>query len=331
MSDSLDTPVVLIIFRRPDFTRRVLEAIRRVKPRQLLVVADGPRNDRPDDIQACSATRCVIEEVDWDCDVQKHYSDSNLGCGSGPATGITWAFQQVDRAIILEDDCVPGPSFFWFCQEMLERYRDDKRVMHVGGSTYQRDAFPIADSYFFSCFNGAWGWATWRRAWQHFDMALTQWPLLRNTSWLADIVEREDAVAMWAKEFEIAYQRQGQVDYWDHQWTFACWANSGLSVRPKFNLVSNIGCCADATHTVSDTDPRANLPALEMTFPLIHPAMVLQNRELDRLFLKQIIFDGAEDPANQTQIRKLLKRVTPSFARQAYRSVTSAFANGSQS
>jgi hypothetical protein len=324
-----DVPVGLIIFRRPQFTERVLQVLALIRPRKLFVIADGPRPDKPGEAEACQATRAVIDRIDWDCDVIKNYSEVNLGCGRRPATGITWLFEQVEEAIILEDDCVPDPSFFRFCEEMLERYRDDERVMHIGGSTYQRENFPVPESYFFSCFNGAWGWATWRRAWKYFDMAVKHWPRLRNTTWLMDILEREDAAAIWAKEFEVACQKQGEVDYWDHQWTFACWSNSGLSVRPKFNLVSNVGCCADATHTLSEADPRANLPALPMGFPLTHPPMVLPNRELDRKFLNDVIFGCVAAPNRAERIRQFLSRHTPSFAREAYRNLASSLPTGS--
>jgi hypothetical protein len=318
-----DTPVALIVFRRPQFTEQVIRALAKIAPRKLFVIADGPRPEVPGEAEACQAVRAVIDRVDWDCEVVKNYSETNLGCGQRPATGISWVFEQVEEAIILEDDCVPDPSFFWFCEEMLRRFRADQRVMHVGGSTYQAGTLPVSDSYFFSCFNGAWGWATWRRAWRYFDMSVKHWPLLRDTSWLMDILEREDAAAIWAKEFEVAYERNGMVDYWDHQWTFACWANSGLSVRPKFNLVSNIGCCQDATHTFSHADPRADIPALEMSFPLNHPLLVLQNRQLDRKFLREVIMGQEGDSTTGHRIRRFLSRYTPSFAREAYRSIAS--------
>ena len=308
-----NTPVALIIFRRPALTEQVLQALAKVRPQQLFVIADGPRADVPTDPELCAATRSLIERIDWPCEIATNYADANLGCGKRPATGISWVFEQVDRAIILEDDCVPHPSFFRFCEEMLTRYADDERVMHIGGSTYQRGELPTPYSYFFSCFNGAWGWATWRRAWRHFDIAVPTWPLLRDTSWLMDLAENETAAAMWAKEFEVAYQRRGDVHYWDHQWTFACWANSGLSVRPKRNLVSNIGCIPDATHTFSPHDVRANLPALEMPFPLNHPPHVLADRALDRKFLKEIILSEHPEPASGWQrVRRRLVGYTPS-------------------
>jgi hypothetical protein len=321
----LKTPVALLIFNRPDFTARVLQAVAQAKPRQLLVVADGPRPDVPGEAERCAAARAVIDRVDWDCEVLKNYSEVNLGCGRGPATGISWIFEQVPEAIILEDDCVPDPSFFRFCELLLERYREDERIMHIGGSTYQREVFPTPYSYSFSCFNGAWGWATWRRAWKHFDLSLKLWPSLRDTTWLRDILENEETMRIWADEFEQAYQREGDVSYWDFQWTFACWANRGLSIRPRHNLVSNIGCCSDATHTLSAADPRANLPTEEMHFPLIHPPMVVQNRELDRSLLKEYILSQLPRPRSQWQrLRRFASRCVPEFMKEGYRSLAAA-------
>jgi hypothetical protein len=322
--DVLETPVVLIVFRRPALTARVLDAIARVRPRHLLVVADGPRPDRPDDADACAATRAVIDRVDWECKVLRHYSDVNLGCGRRPASGISWAFQHVDEAIVLEDDCVPEPSFFRYCEELLERYRHDERVMHIAGSTYRAGAIDTPYSYFFSQFNGAWGWATWKRAWKHFDAAVALWPALRHTSWLPDLVEDARAVEYWSKEFETAWQRGGDVSYWDHQWTFACWAHSGLSIMPRANLVSNVGCGPDATHMVGEADVISNVPATPMAFPLVHPPNVLQRRDADRDFLRRIVLPRLARPS---PLRVLASRVTPKFAKQGYRRLASAVAS----
>jgi hypothetical protein len=305
-------------------TARVLEAVARAKPHKLLVFADGPRPDRPDDVVACAATRAVIDGVNWNCEVVKNYSEVNLGCGRGPATGISWVFQQVEEAIILEDDCVPHPSFFQFCEELLERYRDDARVMHVAGCTYRREPWPISESYYFSRFNGAWGWATWRRAWQHFDLSVPRWSSLRNTSFLSDILEDKAAVRYWAEEFQQAYDHPGDVSYWDHQWTFACWANSGLTVAPKHNLVSNVGCGPGATHTLDENDPAGNLPLDGTKFPLVHPSAVIPNRDLDRQKLHELILPRLPKPPTSMQrLRQAVARVTPSFVKQGYRRLAS--------
>jgi hypothetical protein len=234
-------------------------------------------------------------------------------------------FQQAEEAIILEDDCVPHQSFFRFCEELLERYRHDQRVMHIAGSTYRRVAVDTPYSYFFSQFNGAWGWATWRRAWRHFDASASLWPELRASSWLADLVQHPDAVRYWAEQFDRACERHGDVTYWDHQWTFACWANSGLSIMPRANLVSNIGCGPGATHMLGGEDPIANLPAEPMSFPLVHPPHLIQLRSADREFLRQIVLPRLHRPS---PLRLLASRLAPRFVKRSVRRVAAAVQTG---
>ncbi len=317
----MNTPVALIIFRRPELTARVLEVLARVKPRQLLVVADGPRPGRPDDVAACAATRAIIDRVDWECDVRRNFSATNLGCGLRPASGITWVFEQVEQAIILEDDCVPHPGFFPFCDELLARYRDDERVMHIAGSTYRHAPVPTPYSYCFSQFNGAWGWATWRRAWRHFDKALALWPELRETSWLADLIDDQQARRYWAEAFDRAHAEKGNVSYWDHQWTFACWANSGLSVLPHQNLVSNVGCGPEATHCADEDDIMADIPAAGISFPLRHPPVVLQSREVDRQFLHEVIVPRLAPRKARVRARfgRFTRRLCPEPVKRVFR------------
>jgi hypothetical protein len=322
---TMRTPIILILFNRPNTTERVMREIVKARPPKLFLIADGPRPDNPEDAAKCAAARSVAERVEWDCEVIKNYSDVNLGCGRRPATGISWVFEQVDEAIILEDDCVPHPSFFRFCEELLERYRDDERVMHIAGCTYRRDPLPIPYSYYFSCFNGAWGWATWRRAWRYFDLGLELWPSLKNSAWLKDLVGNEIAIRYWASQFERAYECAGNVSYWDHQWTFACWANSGLSIAPRNNLVSNVGYGPDATNTFSEDDPTLNLPLDNMEFPLAHPPMVLQSRELDRRKLQEWVLPRLPQPPSPVQrLRQLASRVAPEFVKQGYRRLAAA-------
>lgn len=315
------TPVVLLVFNRPRLTARVLDAISYARPSKLFVVADGPRADRPTDREQCETTRALVDAVDWDCDVVKDYADVNLGVDRRVPLGLTRVFEQVEEAIVLEDDCVPHPSFFRFCDELLERYRDDERVMHIAGSTYRPHPVPTPYSYFFSQFNGCWGWATWRRAWHHFDPTVKVWGDLRHTSWLADRVEHPLAVRYWAREFEDAYVHDGHASAWDHQWTFACWANSGLSIVPRDNLITNIGCGPEATHMVSQDDPRGNLPAHEVTFPLSHPPNVLQLREADRQCVREVVLPALWTPS---RARVLASRLAPRFARAGLRKVMNA-------
>ncbi|CCI37410.1 hypothetical protein [Microcystis aeruginosa] len=275
----LTTPVALLIFNRPDTTARVFEAIRQAKPPQLLVVADGPRPDRPDDIEKCKAARAIIEGVDWDCEVLTNYSDVNLGCKNRVSSGLDWVFSLVEEVIILEDDCLPHPSFFRFCQDLLDYYRDDKRIMAISGDNFQLGRNRTEYSYYFSRYNHIWGWASWRRAWQYYDVKMKLWQEIHDGNWLEYILGEGQSVKYWTKIFQSAYD--GKIDTWDYPWTFACWIQNGLTILPNANLVSNIGFGEDATHTIGSKSRVANLPVKEMNFPLKHPLFLLRHVEAD--------------------------------------------------
>jgi hypothetical protein len=284
----MDTPVALIIFNRPAATARVLEQIALARPKTLLVIADGPRPDRVGEAAACAATRALIERVDWACEVVTHYSDVNLGVGVRPATGLRWVFTQVQEAIVLEDDCVPHPSFFPFCQELLERYRDDERVMHISGDNWGFTTRPEPHSYFFSTYCYSCGWATWRRAFQHYDPQLTLWPALRDTPWMFDLLGDREAVEFWQEKFDLVHRDGIARHGWDWPWLFACWAHRGLSILPSVNLITNIGFGQDATHTTRADDERAFVPAVEMRFPLGHPPHLTRHVDADRRIVEQV-------------------------------------------
>jgi hypothetical protein len=287
------TPVALIIFNRPDLTERVFAQIAKTKPAQFFIIADGPRPDRPGDAEKCAAARAVVDRIDWNCEVLKNYSDVNLGCGHRPATGISWLFEQTDKAIILEDDVIPDLTFFQFCEELLDRYHEDERVWQICGHNYQLGQKRGPYSYYFTRRNicGG-GWATWRRAWKHFDFRIQLWPGLRETSFILDILEDEALAEKWKQQFDTVYAGKPSsmdahtADYWDYQWTFTIWSQSGLSICPNTALVSNVGYREDGTHTKSANNPWANLPVGEMEFPLQHPPYVVRNREADHFFLR---------------------------------------------
>jgi hypothetical protein len=212
-SFQLSTPVAFIIFNRPDTTARVFEAIRRAEPPQLLIVADGPRVDRPSDVERCAAARAVIERVDWDCEVLTNYAEANMGLADRVSSGLDWVFSLCDRAIVLEDDCLPDPSFFRFCDELLDRYRDDERVMAISGDNFQLGRRRTRYSYYLSRYNHCWGWATWRRGWQHYDHRMQLWPLVRDGGWLwtHGAAECEPRVQhrLWGQRNTHAWQRAG--------------------------------------------------------------------------------------------------------------------------
>ena len=191
----LKTPVVFLIFRRPDLTARVFETIRQAQPAKLLIVADGARNE--EEAILCQQTRTVTELIDWDCEVLRNYSDVNLGCRQRISSGITWAFEQVEEAIILEDDCLPHPSFFSYCQELLDYYREDKRIWCISGNNFQDGQLRGDGSYYFSNYPHCWGWASWQRAWQKYDRNLTNWEAFRNSKHLNSIFNSKREVKYW--------------------------------------------------------------------------------------------------------------------------------------
>jgi hypothetical protein len=287
---TIRAPVAFLIFNRPEFTALVFREIAEARPSRLFLIADGPRVGHPEDEAKCAAARAVVERVDWPCRVERNYSDVNLGCGVRPADGIGWVFDEVEEAIILEDDCLPHSTFFPYCDELLERYRDDERIMNIAGTDWQFGRRHSRYSYWFSMFNvTGWGWASWRRAWRHYDRSLRMWPELSDTGWLENKVGDPEAAGMFREHFEGAYAAGGNLDYWDYQWTFTCWAQSGLSVLPSTTLVSNIGFGPYATHTFGTDDARARVPRAAMPFPLKHPPVMVQDYQADRFIVEHII------------------------------------------
>ena len=297
----MQAPVALIVFNRPQLTARVAEAVARAKPPKVFVVADGPRPDQAGDAEKCAAVRAVIDHINWPCEVVKKYSEVNLGCGRGPASGIDWVFKQTDRAIILEDDCLPHPTFFRYSDELLDRYRDDEQIMQIAGSDFQRGHKRGQASYFFSRFKICWGWATWRRAWRHMDMSLKLWPKFRETSWLTDLVGDARAAQHWAEKFEAAHHAGGMIDYWDYQWLFATWVQNGLCVMPNVNLISNIGFGEEATHTKSTESRWANLLLEEMPFPLRYPSERQRDKLADDFFVHEVVLTDLPQPESTLQ------------------------------
>jgi hypothetical protein len=286
-----NTPIAYIIFNRPRHTQQTFAAIRAQRPATLLIVADGPRPGHPTDAKNCAETRAIVEQIDWPCTVLRNYSDVNLGCKRRVSSGLDWVFEQVETAIILEDDCIPHEDFFPYCDELLERYATDERVWVVTGNNFQQGKKRGDAAYYFSKFNHCWGWATWRRAWQHYRVDMPFWPDWQaTTDWqkkLPDPVERK----IWSNLLDRV--KGGEIDTWDYQWTACVWYYGGLTATPNVNLVTNIGFGPDATHTVSAGD-QEGLPIYPLG-PLTHPKVVQQDRAADRLILNHN-FGGLEHP-----------------------------------
>jgi hypothetical protein len=275
----LNTPVALLIFNRPDTTARVFKEIAKAKPPKLLVIADGPRINRPGEAEKCEQTRAIIRQIDWDCELLTNFADTNMGCKMRVASGIDWVFEQVEEAIILEDDCLPESTFFRYCEEMLVRYRHNERVGMISGGNLQFGHQRGHGSYYFSRYTHIWGWASWRRAWQHYDREITQWPDFRDEGWLDMMFRTQGERDYWRHSFEAVHN--GSLDTWDCSWTFTALINGMLQVVPNVNLISNIGFGPNATHT-HVIGIHAAMPTQPMDFPLRHPNFVLADQQADR-------------------------------------------------
>ena len=301
---SIETPVVLIAFNRPDTTRQVLDAVRKVRPKRLFLVADGPRSGYASDQDLCDETREILSQVDWDCEVSRRYSSDNKGLTRSVGEGLSWVFSQCHRAIVLEDDCVANSSFFRFCDELLARYQDDERIMSISGNNHIDNRARFSHSYYFSRYCHVWGWATWARAWRHYDASLERWPYALENGLLADILGSQRAVDYWT--YTLSNNARTRHT-WDYSWLFSCWMQNGLSIIPRVNLVTNVGFGAQATHTKCEQDPLANMPSLELAFPLHHPDWVVRDSRADAV-VEQKMFGGTLDPAFQHIASEIRRR-----------------------
>jgi hypothetical protein len=248
----------MLVFNRPEHTRRVFAAVRDAQPARLLLVADGPRASRAGEAERCRQVREIVQAVDWPCEVMTNFADRNLGCRVRVSSGLDWVFQSVEEAIILEDDCLPHPSFFRFCDEMLDRYRDDPRVGIIAGINHQPADRKYGGSYYFSRYAHVWGWASWRRTWQLYDVSMSLWPMAREFRLLESMFLNPAAVQHWRRQLDLLYD--GHIDTWDYQLTFMGWVQHLLHAVPCRNLVTNLGFDADATHT-RERNQWAELPA----------------------------------------------------------------------
>ncbi len=283
----LMTPVIFIIFNRPETTKKVFEAIRKAKPEKLYIIADGPRSLVPQDIELCNKTRKIVENIDWDCEVIKDYANENLGCKVRPSSGFDIVFKQEEEAIILEDDCLPHPSFFEFCQQLLERYRDEEKINIISGSNFLSKFSNKNYRYQFSAFHHFWGWATWRRSWERYDIEMKEWPTVRSENVISDMFKSKQSVKYWQTLFDEVYS--GKINTaWDYQWLYSSWKDNGLAILPTNNLISNIGFGENATHTKNKKHIRSNVPLEGAQFPLIHPTSINRDFEYDQILAHSI-------------------------------------------
>lgn len=301
----MTTPVLFLVFNRPDITRRTFSRLRETKPTQLFVAADGPRTHVPSDGENCRIVREIVQQVDWPCETHYLFRDTNLGCGQGVSSAISWFFEHVEHGIILEDDCYPSDDFFPFMDAVLKYHANNPRIMMISGNNFQQGKRHTPYSYFFSRACHIWGWATWRRAWQHYDFNMMHYPQFRNDHVLENLFDSPSAAAHWQSIFDKMLRKE--IDTWDYQWVFTVLSQDGLAVYPESNLVSNIGFGEDATHTTDAQHSLANMSTHSIG-QILHPPFIFPNREADAFTADQF-FKGKPSRAQRRLEGKVAYRL----------------------
>lgn len=300
----IETPVALFTFNRPAHTARVLDAIRAYRPSKLFLVNDGPRENSP---QECDEVRVVLGQIDWPCDVQRNYATVNLGCRQRMISGLSWVFSQVNEAILLEDDCLPSPTFFQFCAENLDRYREDPKVMMISGSNLVASRNHYEHSYVFARSVGVWGWATWARAWRQYDEHLKDWPRLRETDWLLRLLEDAEQARLWT---QLLDQVHSGHTTWDFQWLYTVWREMGVSVVPSRNMIQNIGFDGPRYDNPSNWIRWiASIQAEDLLFPLNHPPELQIDRATDARLFELAFAPQVQSVVAPSLIRRVIGKV----------------------
>ena len=290
----LSTPVLLIGFNRIGPLRQVFEAIRTARPPKLYFACDGPRN--AEEVARCEEVRALVKEVDWPCEVHTRFNAENMGLRKGVSSAIAWFFEYELEGIILEDDTLPVPSFFRFCQELLEKYRNDQRIWVIMGNNLMEDWTGQHDgSYYYSAhgYGAPWGWASWRRVWQHYDVDMGQWPALSTSPGLKGFFLSDGETRDVHDMFDHVHK--GRMNSWSYQLDITRIANHGLNILPEINLIDNVGFGEDGTHTVSLADPRNKRTAKDMVFPMVHPRFMMIDTARDLAYFERFIGTTSKD------------------------------------
>lgn len=284
-----NVPILLITFNRPKLVRKVLLEIKKIQPKSLYIFQDGPRKGVSEDILLIQEVRSIIKElVDWPCNLVTMFQNVNLGCGRGPATAIEMFFSHEERGIILEDDCMPHPDFFEYCEELLILYQEDKRISFIGGCNYN---FPINFDYSYAFMGGhhqTWGWATWKRTWDNFDYYLTGWDEKKIKSVIKHYYKDFRQRIYWLKKYRDVKKNRMNDSCWDYQFYFSCWEHHQLAICPSVNLVSNVGYGEDATHTKSEGSDLLSMKT-QLIIPISHPKQVEHKKQIDDFMMKRFI------------------------------------------
>jgi hypothetical protein len=300
MPSKFETPILFLVFNRPALTRKVFESIRDVRPSKLFIAADGPRVNRPEDVDKCNEVRSIVSSVDWPCQLTTLFRSENLGCRNAVSQGITWFFDQVPAGIILEDDCLPAHSFYQYCDELLNRYKDDTRITHINGNNFNSPYYvKTGYSYHFTYFPQVWGWASWKRAWDRYDPDIKLYDKFNDSSFFSHCgVSQSEFAELRKKWNNIKLKR---IDTWDYQWHFINLLEGSMVISPTQNLVSNIGFGEDATHTRDSESERQNIKTSEFDWPLVHPPCLFVDEKLNTFYKRMMV--------KEPQLKKVYRKI----------------------
>ncbi len=273
-------PISFHIFNRPEITRRVFDEIKKIKPSRLFITADAPRENIASDYEKCKKTRSIVNDIDWECEVFTNFSESNKGSYKATSEGITWVFEHVERAIILEDDCIPHQSFFRFCHELLDYYENNERIALISGNNFLFGQHKIKHSYYFSRYTHMWGWATWKRTWEQIDFEMKNWPEFRSGHGLEVTFRKKHEILYWQEIMQNMYDGAGF--HWDYLLLLSMYMNNALAIRPSVNLIYNTGYGVGATHFENKSIIH-EVETKKMCFPLIHPPFICKDIVADEL------------------------------------------------
>lgn len=284
----MDTPVLLILFNRPEVTRKNIENLRRIKPSRLYIACDGPRDGKVGETEKVEEVRRIAEnEIDWGAERKFLFHQENLGCGPGPIAAINWFFQHEESGIILEDDCIASPSFFPFCSDLLKRFKNDTRISQINGNNYGATKMLKSPyDYHFVHYHQVWGWATWRRAWSRFQFDLPKDPVYYQQTIFSRL--NWNLFEFYVQKGKWERVRNGSQHIWDVQWHYYNYLEGNLAVAPKINLVSNIGFGPGATHTRAYSRIHAVVTG-QLQFPLKHPPFIIFDPYLEQEYKRRMV------------------------------------------
>lgn len=275
----MNTAILLTFWNRKDKLKTLIEAIRENKPKKIYLACDGPRLNISSDYLMVEESRKEVEElIDWECSINKLYSEKNLGCRDAMTKAINWLFDNEEQGIILEEDCVPHKDFLPYCEELLVKYKNNKTIWNISGTNLQKGNKRGDGSYYFSKYFNCWGWASWRDRWLNFDSNLKSWPEFKRIKFLDNIFFDQKEIKYWSKIFDDLFFR-GEPNSWAYRWFYTCLVNNALTVVPNKNLIQNIGFDKFSTNTNYTLDESI---IDEGIIPLNYPKNIIHDRKADR-------------------------------------------------